>query len=157
MTDTEKIQKAYELLRSVRDAATRLFGVSWGEGYAQQMTAGDRVMVEQLMKEYDYDAVRDAFQESRAQKKQTLAYVRVVAKSLHEKRVIEKNLDQHYKMKAEEKDSKPDPTVAKLLKNIIKDMRPVRKEKPKMTKEQKLERRRKEDEFNQQIKKAKTF
>lgn len=101
MTDAEKIKQAYALLRSVNDETTRFFTVAWNTP-PNNITAGDRMLVEQIRKNCSYEAVRDAFLEARAQKKESLAYVRTVAESLHTKYSVEKNLKDHNKIKQQE-------------------------------------------------------
>lgn len=116
MTDAEKIKEAYALLRSVNDETVRFFTVAWNTPH-NQITAGDRMLVEQIRKNCCYEAVRDAFLEARAQKKESLAYVRTVAESLHTKYSIEKNLKDHNKIKQQDlepyknKNTKPDDWV----------------------------------------------
>jgi len=102
MTDTEKVKEAYRLLRSVNDEITRCFTVAWNIP-PSNISAGDRMIVEQLLKNYDYLAVRDAFLEARANKAEKLSYVRTVAKNLHEKRAVKANLELHREIKKEEK------------------------------------------------------
>lgn len=99
MTDEEKIKEAYKILRSVKDQVTRLFGVAWGR--INNITAGERLMTEQLLKDYGYDVVRDSFQESMAHQKMNLAYVRVVAKQLSAKQHAKKNEEEGNKLKAD--------------------------------------------------------
>lgn len=102
MTDAEKIQKAYELLRSVRDDIYRLFSVGFNR-IPQSVSAAERSFVEKLLKQYDYEAVRDGFEEAVAQGVQKLSYVRGCAKSFYEQRAVKKNIAEHEKMKKEEK------------------------------------------------------
>jgi len=123
MTDAEKVKQAYALLRSVNDEITRFFTVAWNVP-PNNITAGDRMIVEQMRKNFCYEAVRDAFLESRAQKKESLAYVRTVAESLHTKYSVEKNLKEHSKIKQQDlepyknKNTEPDKWIGLLTKNF---------------------------------------
>lgn len=123
MTDSEKVKQAYALLRSVNDQVTRFFSVAWGT-IPGNITAGDRMIVEQMLKNCSYEAVRDAFLEARAQGKQSLSYVRTVAESLHTKYSVEKNLKEHNKTKQQDlepyknKNTEPDKWIGLLTKNF---------------------------------------
>lgn len=91
MTDAEKVKEAYALLRSVNDQVVRFFTVAWGT-IPSSITAGDRMIVEQMLKSFCYEAVRDAFLEARAQGKQSLSYVRTVAQNMNEKIMVERSV-----------------------------------------------------------------
>ncbi len=100
MTDEQNIKEAYRLLRSVNDDVTRLFSVAWNR--INNISAAERSLVEKLLKAYDYEAVRDAFEESVAYEKMNLAYVRTVAKNKYEQRSAEKNIKEAEQLKNSE-------------------------------------------------------
>ena len=56
-----------------------------------------------MLKDYDYESVRQAFEESVAQNKMTLAYVRTVARNVYEKNTIKRYTDTHEIIKQEDK------------------------------------------------------
>jgi hypothetical protein len=97
MTDEQKIAEGYRLLNSVNDYVLKCFSVSW-HWIPSRVSMGDRRLVEQMLKDYGQETVRDAFLEARAQAKETLAYVRACCKGIHEdkskKKFIEKKC--HY-------------------------------------------------------------
>jgi len=78
MEDFEKVEKAYELLNSVNNPATRLWRIAWGIGHRQVMSAFDIDKTNQFIEQYGYDNVRFAFEESAMQNVFTLAYVRKI-------------------------------------------------------------------------------
>ena len=101
MTDEQKIAEGYRLLNSVNDYVAKCFSVAW-RWMPNRMSMGDRRIVEQMLKDTDQECVRDAFLEARAQNKESLAYVRTVAKGMYEKKSIKKNIQAHEKIKKEE-------------------------------------------------------
>jgi hypothetical protein len=115
LTDEQKIKEAYKLLRSVNDDITRLFSVAWNR--VNNISAAERSLVEKLLKTYDYEAVRDAFEESVAHGKMSLAYVRTVAQNMYEQRSAKKEIKQAEDLKKEPVyDFTKDPEFQKLMK-----------------------------------------
>ncbi|MCP4394506.1 MAG: hypothetical protein GY804_09615 [Alphaproteobacteria bacterium] len=102
MDDEQKVKEAYKLLRGVRDDVYRLFSVGWGR-LPSTITGAERSLTEQLLKNYGYDCVRDAFSESAAYggSKLNLAYVRTVAKNKYEQRSAEKEIKEAKELKKE--------------------------------------------------------
>jgi len=90
MTDFEKVEKAYELLNSVNNPATRLWRIAWGLAHRQVMSAFDIQKTESFIDDYGYDNVRFAFEESAMQNIFTLAYVRKILENKKQKDAIEK-------------------------------------------------------------------
>lgn len=101
MSDEEKVKQAYALLRSVKDDVTRLFSVTFNR--INNITAGERVITEGLIKEYGYDVVRDAFLAAVAEStdKHKLSYIRACAVNIAKDRIKEKKLEEHKIAKAE--------------------------------------------------------
>lgn len=112
MTDEQKIAEGYRLLNSVNDYVAKCFSVAW-RWMPNRMSMGDRRIVEQMLKDTDQECVRDAFLEARAQNKESLAYVRTVAKGMYEKKSIKKNIQAHEKIKKVEKQEPYDFTQDK--------------------------------------------
>jgi len=101
MTDEQKIIEAYRLLRSVNDYVVKCFCTAWN-WIPTRISAGDRMIVEQLIKEYGQETVRDAFLEARANSVEKLNYVRTVAKNIHEDKSKKKFIEKHEEVKREE-------------------------------------------------------
>lgn len=100
MTDDQKIQEAYKLLRSVRDKVAKLFSVAFNR--VNNITVGERIIVENLVKQYEYETVRDAFLEAVAHGTQELAYIRKVCVGLHEKKVLKEEKEKHAEIKKQD-------------------------------------------------------
>lgn len=103
LPDEEKMKMIYDLLRMVNDYIVKCFGY-WG-WMPSRITLGDRNICEQILKDcnWDNEILRDAFIEGKAQGKETLAYVRTVAKNIYEKKAVKKNREEHEELKNEEK------------------------------------------------------
>lgn len=103
MTDEQKIAEGYRLLNSVNDYVLKCFVVSW-HWIPSRVSMGDRRIVENLLKEYGQETVRDAFLEARAQgtEKENLAYVRACCKGIHEQKSKKKFIEKHEEVKREE-------------------------------------------------------
>jgi hypothetical protein len=91
MEDFEKIESAYKLLNSVNDEATRMWRIAWGIGHRQTMSLFDIQKTHQFIKEFGYDNVRFAFEESAMQNIFTLAYVRKILENKKQKDSLEKH------------------------------------------------------------------
>ena len=97
----KKMELIYSLLDRIKDNVMLLMSVAWRR--VNNITLAERNIVEKMLNEYDYEIVRDAFEESVAQEpsKRTLAYVRAVAKQLYSKKCSEKNEIEGNKFKAD--------------------------------------------------------
>ena len=101
MTDEDKIKQAYGLMRQVNDWVAKCFSISWNWPL-NRISAGDRMIVDKMIGEYGKEIVRDSFLEARAQQKESLAYVRKVAKNLYEEKQKQVHIEQHEKLKKED-------------------------------------------------------
>lgn len=103
LPDEEKMKIIYELLGLVNDYITKCFG-HWG-WMPSRITLGHRRICEQILKDCngDYEVLRDSFIEGTAQEKESLAYIRTVAKGIYQKKSIQKNIQAHEELKKEEK------------------------------------------------------
>ena len=120
MDDEQKAIEGYKILNSINDWVTKCFTVAWGT-IPSKITMGDRRIVEQLLKDTDNDQqiVRDAFLEARAQKKESLAYVREIVKNSYQKKITQKNITEGEKIKKEDEKTWNPKTDGSLLESIF--------------------------------------
>lgn len=90
MEDFEKVEKAYELLNSVNNPATRLWRIAWGIARRQQMSFQDIATTQKFIDEYSYDWVREAFEASNEHQVYTLAYVRGILTKRKQQDAVDK-------------------------------------------------------------------
>lgn len=100
LDDDKKLEMINKLLDRVNDKPLKLMRVAWNR---MNITMGERMIIEKMLNEFDYETVRDAFTESCGveSQKRTLNYVRAIARQLFTKKSAEKNEIEGNKFKAD--------------------------------------------------------